>query len=62
MTQHEHLEAFGDEDVTDGYDGDSDFASEHADTVVDKNVPGDRGDAETESPDGWSGMDSDGPP
>ncbi|MCA2216811.1 hypothetical protein [Jidongwangia harbinensis] len=59
MTQHEHLEAFGDEDVT---DGDSDFASEHADTVVDKTIPGERDDAESESPKGWSGMDSDGPP
>jgi hypothetical protein len=59
MTQHEHLEAFGDEDVS---DGDSDFASEHADTVVDSDIPGERDDAEPESPKGWSGLDSDGPP
>jgi hypothetical protein len=62
MTGDKHLEAFGDEDTADGYDGDSDFADEHTGSVVDRQVPGERDDAETESPKGWSGMDSDGPP
>jgi hypothetical protein len=62
MTPRENLEAFGGEDTADGYDGDSDFADEHTGSVVDRDIPGDRGNSETESPKGWSGMDSDGPP
>ena len=59
MTQNQHLEAFGNEDAD---DSDSDFASEHADTVVDTGITANTDDAETESPDGWSGLDRDGPP
>ena len=62
MTPDKHLEAFGDEDTADGYDGDSDFADEHTGSVVDRDIPGERDNAEPESPTGWSGMDSDGPP
>jgi hypothetical protein len=56
MTQQDHLEAF-DEDETD-----VDFADEHADTAVDKDITGDRDQGETESPEGWSGLDRDAPP
>lgn len=62
MTADRKLEAFGDEDTADAYDGDSDFADEHTGAVVDRDIPGDRDDSETESPQGFSGMDSDGPP
>lgn len=56
--QNERLPAFGDEEATP--DGDSDFAGEHADTVVDREVT--EGDGEQESPGGWSGMDRETPP
>jgi hypothetical protein len=56
--QNERLPAFGDEEAVP--DGDSDFAGEHADTVVDREVTDGKG--EEESPDGWSGMDREGPP
>ena len=56
MTQQDHLEAF-DEDETD-----VDFANEHEDTTVDSDVSGDRDKAEPETPEGWSGLDQDGPP
>jgi len=57
--QNERLPAFGDEEAVP--DGDSDFAGEHSDTAVDRDViEGEKG--EEESPRGWSGMDRDGPP
>jgi hypothetical protein len=57
--QNERLPAFGDEEAVP--DGDSDFAGEHSDTAVDRDVTeGEPG--EKESPDGWSGMDREGPP
>jgi hypothetical protein len=56
MTQQDHLEAF-DEDETD-----VDFANEHQDTTVDSDVSSDGDDGEPESPEGWSGLDRDGPP
>jgi hypothetical protein len=62
MSQDQHLEAFGDEDTADPYDGDSDFADEHADTTVDRTITADDDNDEAESPGGWSGMDRDGPP
>jgi hypothetical protein len=44
-------------------EGDNDFAGEHDSTVVDDDVMGRReSDPEPESPGGWSGMDTDGPP
>jgi hypothetical protein len=58
MTADRHLEAFGDEDTADTYDGDSDFADEHTGSVVDRDIPGDRDNSETESPEGWSGLES----
>ena len=57
MSRQEHLEAFGNEDTADGYDGDSDFASEHQDTAVDPDITNGSDKGETESPDGWDGMD-----
>jgi hypothetical protein len=50
------LEPIGDPDEA----PESDFADEHAQTVVDSDEPGA---GETESPDGWAGgLDRDGPP
>jgi hypothetical protein len=44
-------------------DRDADFAGEHDSTVVDKDVTADREhDTEAETPEGWSGLDGDGPP
>ena len=43
-------------------EGDNDFAGEHDATVVDQGITSESDAKETESPDGWSGMDSDGPP
>jgi hypothetical protein len=43
-------------------EGDDDFAGEHDATVVDQGITSNSDARETESPDGWSGMDSDGPP
>ena len=60
MAQEQHLEAFGDEDID--HDADSDFAGEHQDTTVDPDIRAKKDDRETESPDGWSGQDQDGPP
>jgi hypothetical protein len=57
--QNERLPAFGDEEAVP--DGDSDFAGEHSDTVVDREVENDKT-GEQESPRGWSGMDREGPP
>jgi len=46
-----------------GEDSDFDFADEHDETTVDPDVSnGDRNDGETESPDGWDGLDQEGPP
>jgi hypothetical protein len=56
--QNERLPAFGDEEAVP--DGDSDFAGEHADTVVDRDVTEEKG--EEESPRGWSGLDREGAP
>jgi hypothetical protein len=57
--QNERLPAFGNEEAEP--DGDSDFASEHSDTVVDPDVA-DGAKGEDESPRGRSGMDREGPP
>ena len=46
----------------DGYDADSDFASEHEDTAVDEDITDGRDKGEEESPRGWDGMDRDGIP
>ena len=43
-------------------DEQQDFAGEHETTTVDDDVTADRDDAEPESPQGWSGLDRDGPP
>ena len=44
-------------------DEQEDFASEHEGTTVDEDVTAGRDDdAETEAPEGWSGLDRDGPP
>jgi hypothetical protein len=43
-------------------DGDPDFADEHADTAVDPDIAENREDGEPESPEGWDGLDRDGPP
>ena len=59
MAQNQHLEAFGDEEID---DADSDFATEHQDTAVSKDITAGTDDKETESPEGWSGQDQDGPP
>ncbi len=56
MTQQDHLEAF------DSDDADVDFANEHEDTTVDHDVSSDNDQSESESPDGWSGLDRDGTP
>lgn len=56
MTDDQKLEALGDPDEAPG----SDFADEHAQTLVD---PDDAEDGETESPDTWAeGLDGEGPP
>ena len=59
MSQQEHLEAFGDEEID---DADSDFASEHSTTTVDQDITDGRTKGEAESPHGWDGMDQEGPP
>lgn len=41
---------------------DGDFAEEHQDTTVDGDISADRDDEEPESPQGWSGLDREGPP
>ncbi|MBL7260403.1 hypothetical protein [Paractinoplanes lichenicola] len=44
-------------------DEQEDFAGEHSDTAVDKDVTADQDDdAEPESPDGWGGLEPEGPP
>ncbi|MFI7541462.1 hypothetical protein [Actinoplanes sp. NPDC049599] len=57
--QNERLPAFGDEEAVP--DGDSDFAGEHSDTVVDRD-DAEGGTGEAESPQGRSGLDREGPP
>jgi hypothetical protein len=52
MSQQEHLEAFGDEEID---DADSDFASEHSDTTVDPDITDGSDKGEKESPRGWDG-------
>ena len=59
MSEQKHLEAFGDEEID---DADSDFASEHSDTTVDKDITDGREKGESESPSGWDGMDQEGTP
>ena len=39
-----------------------DFAEEHDATTVDPDVATGSGDEETESPDGWAGLEREGPP
>jgi len=43
-------------------DDQQDFAGEHDSTAVDQDVTANRDEAEPESPEGWSGLDDDGPP
>jgi|tagenome__1003787_1003787.scaffolds.fasta_scaffold17738118_2 hypothetical protein len=43
-------------------DDDVDFAEEHEDTTVDERVTSGEDDAEPERPQGWDGLDKDGPP
>jgi hypothetical protein len=44
-------------------EGDDDFAGEHDATAVDQRITSGSGGAdESESPEGWSGLDRDGPP
>jgi hypothetical protein len=43
-------------------DGEPDFAGEHEDTAVDKDITAERDDTEQERPAGWDGLDRDGPP
>ncbi len=44
-------------------DEQEDFAGEHATTTVDEDVAADQDDdAEPETPQGWSGLDTEGPP
>jgi hypothetical protein len=62
MSPQEHLEAFGSDDIDDIDDADSDFASEHSDTTVDRDIEDGKDKGETESPKGWDGMDQEGPP
>jgi hypothetical protein len=50
------------EPIGDPSEPDVDFANEHSDTTVDPDVQAGRDDAEPESPDGWDGLDRDGPP
>ena len=57
--QNERLPAFGDEEAVP--DGDSDFAGEHSDTVVDPDSA-EHATGEPESPQGRSGLDREGPP
>jgi len=58
----EPLEALGQPVEGAGPEGDDDFAGEHDATAVDKDVTSGDGADEPESPDGWSGLDRDGPP
>jgi hypothetical protein len=51
-------EAIGDPDD----DTTGDFAEEHTGTTVDPDITGGEDDAEPESPRGWDGMGTDGPP
>jgi hypothetical protein len=51
------MEPIGDPDPDEG-----DFAAEHEDTAVDQDITAGRDEAETESPQGWSGLDDDGAP
>ena len=50
------MEPIGDPDDT------GDFAEEHEDTAVDRDITGDKDDRESESPKGWDGLDDDGAP
>ncbi|GAB2596556.1 hypothetical protein Aab01nite_71860 [Paractinoplanes abujensis] len=44
-------------------DEQEDFAGEHSDTTVDEDVSaGQDDDAEPESPEGWAGLEREGPP
>ncbi|GIM96982.1 hypothetical protein [Paractinoplanes toevensis] len=43
-------------------DDDQDFAEEHEQTTVDPAVSSGEDDGEPESPEGWDGLDGDGPP
>jgi hypothetical protein len=59
-TGHEERPALGQPagDPTDTSMGEPDIAGEHEDTAVDKNITsGTDGRRESESPDGWGGMD-----
>ncbi|GAB1689922.1 hypothetical protein [Krasilnikovia sp. M28-CT-15] len=60
MTTHdERSAAIGDPDVE---IPDDDFAEEHTDTVVDRDIATGDQPGETESPRGWAGLESEGPP
>jgi hypothetical protein len=62
MSQHQHLEALGQPVEEPAPEGDNDFASEHADTVVDKDITAGRDSGEPETPGGFDGLDEDGTP
>ena len=51
-------EAIGDPDEV----AEDDFADEHAATTVDRETTGGNDDTEPETPRGWDGLGSDGPP
>ncbi|HEY7273531.1 MAG TPA: hypothetical protein VH502_12425 [Actinoplanes sp.] len=53
----EGLPALGTPDEQPAPEGDDDFAGEHDATAVDQDVTAGRDVGETESPDGWSGLD-----
>ena len=55
----ERLPALGQPDNDELPDRDPDFSNEHDATAVDKNVTSGRDTGETESPNGWSGLDRD---
>ena len=57
MTSAERLPALGQAPGA-ADDDDPDFAGEHEDTAVSKDVTAGRDDAESESPAGWAGLES----
>ena len=61
-SRNEGLPALGQPVEQPNPEGDDDFAGEHDATSVDQGVTADRDVGEPESPEGWSGLDRDGPP
>ena len=58
----EKLEPLGQPVEEPSPEGEHDFAGEHDATAVDKDITDGKGVGESESPEGWSGLDRDGPP